>query len=244
MYLYWMSSLKDIIINKNLPIRLMLVFLILVPFLYLQEFYVHIHAHFSGSVLPNVITQQWHIVIINILLFVSFLIPLSFRRKIDWKEYGLITAFFVSLFIEMYGIPLTIFFAAETFAGGGTEVPNQVIQFNFLGVNIAMSHAMVYATVLMLIGMALIMIGWVTLYKNIEEGKIVSKGIYAYSRHPQYLGFILMVVGWLVGWPTILTVILGPILVFIYVRVSVIEERELGDNEDYLEYKKRAPFFV
>jgi protein-S-isoprenylcysteine O-methyltransferase Ste14 len=239
-----MSNIKDIIMNKNLPIRLMLVFLILVPFLYLQDFYVHIHAHFSGSVLPNVITQQWHIVIINILLFISFLIPLSFRRKIDWKEYGLITAFFVSLFVEMYGIPLTVFFAAEAFGAGGTEVPNQVIQFNFLGVNIAMSHAMVYATVLMLIGMVLIIIGWVTLYKNIEEDKIVDKGIYSYSRHPQYLGFILMVIGWLVGWPTILTVILGPILIFIYVRVSVIEEREFQGNEDYLEYKKKVAFFL
>lgn len=239
-----MKNLRENLLNKNLPFRLMFVILAIIPIIFFRDFSVHIAAHFSGSILPNVITQQWHIVIINIVLFVSFLIPLSFRRKVDWKEYGLITAFFVSLFIEMYGIPLTVFFAAEAFSGAGPEVPNLVIQFNFLGVNIAMSHAMVYASVLMLIGMALIMIGWVTLYKNIEEGKIVSKGIYSYSRHPQYLGFILMVVGWLVGWPTFLTVILGPILIVIYVRVSMIEEGELGDNEDYIEYKKKVPFFV
>lgn len=239
-----MNNIKEMILNRNLPIRLLIIILILVPFFYLSEFYIHIHAHFSGSILDNIITEQWHIVIINIVLFVSFLIPLSFRRKIDWKEYGLITAFFVSLFIEMYGIPLTVFFAAEAFSGGGNEIPNQVIQFEFLGVNIAMSHAMVYATLLMLIGMALIIIGWVTLYKNIKEGEIVTKGIYSYSRHPQYLGFILMIVGWLIGWPTILTVILGPILIFIYIRVSLIEERELEDNDDYKKYKEKVPFFA
>jgi protein-S-isoprenylcysteine O-methyltransferase Ste14 len=209
-----------------------------------MDFSVHIHAHFTGTILPNVITQQWHIVILNIVLFISFLIPLSFRRKIDWKEYGLVTAFFVSLFIEMYGIPLTVFFASEYIAESAVEIPNVVYQFNFLGVNIAMSHAMVYASVLMLLGMALIIIGWITLYKNIEEDKIVDIGIYSYSRHPQYLGFIFMIVGWLIGWPTILTVIFGPILIFIYVRVSLIEERELEDLEEFKGYKDKVPFFL
>jgi protein-S-isoprenylcysteine O-methyltransferase Ste14 len=239
-----MKNLRELLFNRNLPMRLIFGILIIIPLLFYQDFWIHIHAHFSGSILDNIITNQWHIVIINIVVFISFLIPLSFRRKIDWKEYGLITAFFVSLFVEMYGIPLTVFFAAETLSGGATEVPNTVIQFDFLGVNIAMSHAMVYATILMLIGMALIMVAWVTLYRNIKEDEIVTKGIYSYSRHPQYLGFILMIIGWLVGWPTILTVILGPILIVIYVRVSVIEERELGGSDEYRRYKERVPFFV
>jgi protein-S-isoprenylcysteine O-methyltransferase Ste14 len=239
-----MKKYQNSILNKSLPFRILFIILIIIPFFFIEEFVIHIHSHFTGSILPNIITEQWHIVIINIVLFISFLIPLSFRRKIDWKEYGLITAFFVSLFVEMYGIPLTVFFAAETISGGGTEIPNQVIHFNFLGVEIAMSHAMVYATVLMLLGMVLIILGWVTLYKNIKEDEIVTKGIYSLSRHPQYLGFILMVVGWLIGWPTFLTVIFGPVLIIIYVRVSLIEERELGDNEEYKKYKKEVPFFL
>jgi protein-S-isoprenylcysteine O-methyltransferase Ste14 len=239
-----MKNLKDKIFNKNLPLRLLFVVLIIVPIIYFWEFAVHIHAHFSGSILSNIITQQWHIVIINIVIFISFLVPLSFRRKVNWKEYGLITAFFVSLFVEMYGIPLTVFFAAEAFSNGGAEVPNTVFQFNFLGVNIAMSHAMVYATALMLFGMGLIVLGWVTLYRNFEEDKIVTKGIYSLSRHPQYLGFILMIVGWLIGWPTILTVIFGPILIVIYIRVSLIEEKELEDIKEYESYKQTVPFFL
>jgi protein-S-isoprenylcysteine O-methyltransferase Ste14 len=239
-----MKNIKNIVFNKNLPLRSLFVVLIIVPLLYFREFAIHIHAHFSGSILPNIITEQWHIVIINIVIFISFLVPLSFRRKVNWKEYGLITAFFVSLFVEMYGIPLTVFFAAEAFSNGGTAVPNMVFQFNFLGVNIAMSHAMVYATVLMLFGMGLIMLGWVTLYRNFEEDKIVDKGIYSLSRHPQYLGFILMIIGWLIGWPTMLTVIFGPILMIIYIRVSLIEEKELKGITEYESYKESVPFFL
>ena len=239
-----MTNFKKIVFNKNLPFRLIFIILAIIPIIFFLDFGVHIHAHFTGSILPNVITQQWLIVVLNILLFISFLIPLSFRRKIDWKEYGLVTAFFVSLFIEMYGIPLTVFFASEYIADSAVEIPNVVYQFNFLGVDIAMSHAMVYASVLMLLGMALIIIGWITLYKNIEEDKIVDKGIYSYSRHPQYLGFILMIVGWLIGWPTILTVIFGPILIFIYVRVSLIEEKELEHLKEFKEYQKEVPFFL
>jgi isoprenylcysteine carboxyl methyltransferase (ICMT) family protein YpbQ len=235
-------------LKKNLLLRIMVVILIIIPILFIGDFYTHFAAHFSGSLLPNVIKQQWHIVILNIVLFVSFLIPLSFRRKVNWKEYGLVTAFFVSLFIEMYGIPLTIFFTSKYVSGGGESVPNSIINFNFLGVEIAMSHAMLYGAVLMTIGMILIVIAWITLYRNInpddEDETIVSNGIYSYSRHPQYFGFILIVIGWFVGWPTILTIIFTPILIFIYVRVCRIEEKELMHIEEYQEYKKEVPFFV
>jgi protein-S-isoprenylcysteine O-methyltransferase Ste14 len=239
-----MRKLITIMKNKNLPFRIMIVILIIIPIIYIQDFYLHFYYHFSGTSLVNTITQQWHIVILNIILFLSFLIPLSFRRKINWKEYGLVTAFFVSLFIEMYGIPLTVFFASEYLAGSTSDIPNIVFSFIFLGVHIGMTLAMIYGTLLMLIGMILIIIGWVTLYKNLEENEIVTSGIYSYSRHPQYFGFILIVIGWLVGWPTILTIIFAPILIFMYVRVCRIEEDELCDIEGYKDYIKEVPFFV
>jgi protein-S-isoprenylcysteine O-methyltransferase Ste14 len=144
----------------------------------------------------------------------------------------------------MYGIPLTVFFASEYFVGSSAEIPNTIIEFQFLGVDIHITHAMLYGTILMIIGMLLIIVGWLTLYKNLKENEIVTKGIYSYSRHPQYLGFIFIIIGWLVGWPTILTVIFAPILIFMYVRVCKLEEKELGDNEEYAKYKRQVPFFV
>ncbi len=233
-----------IIKNRNFPFRVMFVILIVIPLIFIKDFYLHTYYHLSGTLLVDTIKQQWIIVILNIVLFLSFLIPLSFRRKINWKEYGLVVAFFVSLFVEMYGLPLTVFFASKYFSGSGAEIPNSIFVFEFLGVNIGMTLAMVYGTVLMIIGMFLIIVGWITLYRNIEENKIVTKGIYSYSRHPQYLGFILIVIGWLIGWPTILTVIFAPILVYMYVRVSKIEEKEFADIKEYEAYKETVPFFV
>ncbi len=222
----------------------MMFILILIPIIFYQDFSIHFLYHFTGSVLTNVITLQWHIVILNIVLFLSFLIPLSFRKKINWKEYGLVTGFFVSLFIEMYGIPLTIFFASKSFSGYDIDLPNVIYGFKFLGVEIEMTLAMVYGTLLMVIGMFLIIIGWITLYKNLKENLIVIKGIYSYSRHPQYFGFILIIIGWIIGWPTILTLIFAPILIYIYIRVCKIEENELSNNMDYNSYRKTVPFFI
>jgi protein-S-isoprenylcysteine O-methyltransferase Ste14 len=222
----------------------MLLTLAVIPVIFIADFIEQFHSHFTGTLLPSTITDQWHIVILNIVLFLSFLIPLSFRRKVNWKEYGVVAAFFVSLFIEMYGIPLTVLFASNYVSGSATSVPDTIIEFKFLGVNIGMTLAMVYGTLLMTLGMALIIIGWRTLYRNAKDNEIVTRGIYSYSRHPQYLGFIMIVFGWLVGWPTILTVIFAPILIYMYIRVSRIEEAELSDIEAYEKYKEEVPFFI
>lgn len=240
----YMENLKRTIEKGNLQFRMIFIILALIPLIFLNDFYIHIYYHLFGTLLLHTITQQWHIVVLNIVLFLIFLIPLSFRRRINWKEYGVVTAFFVSLFIEMYGIPLTVFFASKYFSGSASELPNMVIVFKFLGVNIGMTMAMVYGTVLMIMGMLLIIIGWITLYKNLKKDEIVTKGIYSYSRHPQYFGFILIILGWLVGWPTLLTVIFAPILIFMYLRVCKIEEKELSDIKEYEEYKERVPFFI
>jgi len=236
------SSIK--IKRRNIPLWLMVFFLVLIPIIYFEDFYLHTYSHFSGTILDNVISDQWHIVLINIVMFITFLLPLSFRRKIDWKEYGLVTAFFVSLFVEMYGIPLTILFASKTIGGSNVEIANVVYDFEFLGVHIAMDMAMIYASVLMIIGTLIILIAWITLYKNIKNDELVTTGIYSYSRHPQYFGFILIILGWLVGWPTILTIIFAIILVFMYVRVCKLEEKELAHIKEYKEYKEKVPFFI
>jgi len=222
----------------------MVLLLILIPIIFFKDFYIHIYSHFTGTILTTVISQQWHIVIINIAMFITFLIPLSFRRKINWKEYGLVTAFFVSLFIEMYGIPLTILFVSKSINTSHIELPNIIYEFEFLGVNIAMDMAMLYASILMIIGTLFILIAWITLYKKIKHEEIVTSGIYSYSRHPQYFGFILIIIGWLVGWPTILTIIFVIILIFMYVRVCKIEEKELFHIKKYKEYKEKVPFFI
>ena len=238
------AKLEMLFSYRTLPLRALMVAAICVPIAFHRVFYEHFYAYLTGNVLNDILKRQWHIVVISILLFLAFLIPLSFRRKVKWTEYGLVTAFFVSLFVEMYGIPFTILFAQKWFYKPGTIYPATVIDYHLLGVNITMDLPMVYAAALMIIGGSLVIAGWVTLYFGVKKKSLVTNGIYAFSRHPQYLGFIIIIFGWFIGWPTILTVVLSPILIFKYFQVARNEEKEVSDLVEYRSYKERVPFFI
>ena len=96
-------------------------------------------------------------------------------------------------------------------------------------------------------GTVLIIVGWITLYRGSKrkERNFVAGGIYKYSRHPQYLGFILVVFGWFIDWPTLITLIFAPILIYKYVQVCRVEEKEiLAEHPEYSEYMKKVPFFI
>jgi protein-S-isoprenylcysteine O-methyltransferase Ste14 len=231
--------------NKNLIPRVLLLLIALVPLFYVKEFYQHFYVYLTGNIFTSVITKQWHIVFLSILLFLAFLIPLSYRRKVNWAEYSLVTAFFVSLFVEMYGIPLTILLSSKYFFSADVNLPNNVVEFNFLGVGFGMDLAMTYGAVLIFIGALLVMAGWITLYINIKKQSLVTNGIYSYSRHPQYFGFILIIIGWFIGWPTILSLGFAPLLIYKYVRVCKTEEKEILDGtSEYQSYKAKTPFFI
>ena len=231
--------------KKNLIKRILLSALFIFPFFFLGDFYLHFYSYITGNIITRLISGKWQIVVLNILLFAAFLIPLSFRRKAKWTEYGLVGAFFVSLFIEMYGIPLTVLFASKYFYSPSAPLPPNVLQFTLLNVGFGMDLAMAYGAVLIILGSILIMLGWITLFRNIKKSGLVTKSIYSYSRHPQYLGFILVIIGWFIGWPTILSFIFVPILIYKYVRVSLIEEKEVAaEFTEYQDYIKNVPFFV
>lgn len=226
--------------------RLLLAALAAIPFLFLQPFYHHFHVYLTGTVINGIVKQQWHLVLLSIVVFGLFLIPLTYRKRAKWVDYGLVGAFFISLFIEMFGIPLTILFASKFLFVPGTAMPEHVVTFNFMGVSLGMDHAMTYGLVVMLIGMALIMAGWISLYAQVRQPGFAHKGLYRYSRHPQYLGFVLLVIGWFFGWPTILTIIFSPILVYKYIKAARSEEADMirlyGD--DYVAYRRATPFLI
>jgi protein-S-isoprenylcysteine O-methyltransferase Ste14 len=45
-------------------------------------------------------------------------------------------------------------------------------------------------------------------------------------RHPQYIGFVLIMFGFLLQWPTLLTLAMFPVLVVMYVRLAISEEND------------------
>ncbi|MFB6182743.1 MAG: isoprenylcysteine carboxylmethyltransferase family protein, partial [Candidatus Nanohaloarchaea archaeon] len=104
---------------------------------------------------------------------------------------------------------------------------------------------MIVGLLISVFGMILVALGWYRIYN--EDDDLVTTGIYSYSRHPQYLGIILIALGWVIGWPTILTTVLFPILVYTYYKNTIEEEKEvkeeLGD-EKYEEYAENTPRLI
>ena len=230
--------------RRALVLRAILVAIALSAIIFPRQFAEHFAGHLSGSIVHGMITREWGVVALNVAVFVSFLVPLSFRRRVDWREYGLVVAFFVSLFVEMYGVPLILLLVAPHLEGIAPEHVGTVTSVEFLGVRFGFTVPMVYGTLLVIFGTVLVLLGWLALYRGLKRGPLVTTGVYSYTRNPQYLGFILVIAGWLVGWPTVLVVVMAPILIVMYARLCVREERELASLPGYEEYRSSVPLLV
>ena len=193
----------------------------------------------------------WSLVLINAAIFVflalSFLTPVKRR---EWRSFGLFTAFVVALFTEMYGFPLTIYLLTAVL---GSRYPalnpfshaSGHLWITLFGGGAWMSVIIhVISNGLMLGGLLLMGVGWRRIHA--ARGELVTDGLYAWMRHPQYTGLYLISVGMLVQWPTIVTVATWPALLLIYYRLARREEREaearFGDA--YRAYRARVPMFV
>jgi methanethiol S-methyltransferase len=196
----------------------------------------------------------WGLVIINSVVFVLF--AYSFfkpRTPRDWRSFGAFSAFLVALFVEMYGFPLTMYFMAGWLqsrypnvdwfshdAGHLLEMmfgwkanphagPFHILSFIFIGG-----------------GFILISAAWKGLYDAQQRCALATTGPYSYVRHPQYGGFIMVMFGFLLQWPTILTLAMFPVLTFMYVKLAKTEERdsiaEFGSA--YTKYASEVPGFI
>lgn len=191
----------------------------------------------------------WAAVLVNtafVLGFVAaFLAPV---RKREWRSLGVVSAFVVALFTEMYGFPLTIYVLTSVL-GVRLPVSNPFAhQSGHLWASAVFGPQLtaVFCTlgsVLMLAGLVLIGAGWRQIHR--AGGRLVTSGLYARVRHPQYLGLFLLTFGMLVQWPTLPTLIMWPVLVATYVRLARREEREALERfgKAYAEYLRTTPAF-
>jgi protein-S-isoprenylcysteine O-methyltransferase Ste14 len=196
----------------------------------------------------------WSLVIVNSVVFIlfaySFFKPQTPR---DWRSFSAFSAFLVALFAEMYGFPLTIYFLSgwlqsrfpgvdwfshdaghllEMMFGWKTNPhfgPFHIMSFVFIGG-----------------GFVLISAAWRVLYDAQRTRSLATSGPYSYVRHPQYVGFVLVMFGFLLQWPTILTLAMFPVLTVMYVRLAHTEEQDAraASGDAYDRYAAEVPGFV
>ena len=193
----------------------------------------------------------WGSVIFNILIFGIFTFS-AFKptTKKDWRTLGAFAAFMVALFSEMFGFPLTIYFLTSLL-GNKYPVLDPFTHLNgHLWVALAGGSTLVYSilhplsNILIFSGLFVIAIGWRAVHSM--NGELVTHGIYKYVRHPQYSGFTLMIIGFLVQWPTIITLVMAPVLLIMYAKLAKKEEKAMIEQfgDKYMEYSKQVPAFI
>jgi Cu+-exporting ATPase len=177
----------------------------------------------------------WSLVLLESAVFILF--AFSFfkpRTNRDWRTFGSFAAFVVALFVEMYGFPLTIFllsgWLARHFPGVdplGHDAGH--LWYTLLGFkgNPHANPIHIASNVFIVLGFWLLAASWRVLYRAQREKKLATEGPYARVRHPQYDAFALIMFGFLLQWPTLVTLVMFPVLVVTYVRLARREEREV-----------------
>lgn len=195
----------------------------------------------------------WTLVIINSLVFIifafSFTKPKSPR---DWRSFSAFSAFIVALFTEMYGFPLTIFLLSGWLQGRYPQLDLLSHDAGHLWWTLLGMKGDPHFNVLHILSNLLIFGGfiylasaWEALYKAQRSHTLAKSGSYATIRHPQYVAFIIIMLGFLLQWPTILTLLMFPVLVWMYVRLARQEEQDaLAEfGEEYARYATETPAF-
>ena len=196
----------------------------------------------------------WSLVAINAAVFIIFAFSFARPRTArDWRSFGAFSAFLVALFTEMYGFPLTIYLLSGWL---GSRFPGTDLLSHNAGHlwetllgwrgDPHLNPLHLLSNVLIFAGFLVPASAWDILYKAQREGQLATTGPYARVRHPQYGGFILIMVGFLLQWPTLLTLAMFPVLVTMYVRLARREEREVREafGDTYARYAAVTPAFI
>ena len=195
----------------------------------------------------------WSLVVINIAVFAIFAFSFARPRTArDWRSFGAFTAFLVALFTEMYGFPLTIYLLSGWLQQRYPGLDLLTHDTGHLWETLLgwrgdphLNPLHLLSNVLIGGGFVLLAMAWRVLFAAQQARQLATTGAYAYVRHPQYAGFILVMLGFLLQWPTLLTLAMFPILVWMYVRLARREEREVRAEfgDVYARYAAATPAF-
>lgn len=195
----------------------------------------------------------WMLVVFNSAIFLifafSFFKPATPR---DWRTFGTFSAFIVALFAEMYGFPLTIYLLSgwlQARAPGTNLLSHDAGHLWQTIFGLKGNPHFNWLHILSFVGIGggfwLLADAWQVLYRAQRAGELATTGIYARIRHPQYVGFVLIMFGFLFQWPTVLTLAMFPVLTIMYVRLAINEERDAAQRfgATWSAYAERTPRF-
>lgn len=189
------------------------------------------------------------IVTLFVIVFASwflyrYLAPKTWR---EWTGAGLIQAFIIALYAEMYGFPLTIYLLVR-FLGLDSNYLSANIWSSLIGIGeTGMMISMIAGYLILFTGLGIFLQGWRQLYRAHRKNRLAAEGLYSLVRHPQYTGLFIGLFGeGIVHWPTLFSVGLFPVIVFAYYRLARKEEQKTIEKfgEAYLEYKRQVPMFL
>jgi protein-S-isoprenylcysteine O-methyltransferase Ste14 len=170
----------------------------------------------------------------------------------DWRSFGAFSAFIVALFAEMYGYPLTIYLLYGWLSSHYPDIDflshdaGHLLEMVFgWRVNPHFGPFHVLSNVGIFAGFLVLARAWTVLYRAQTHNTLATTGPYARVRHPQYVGFMLIMFGFLLQWPTVVTLVMFPILVWMYARLALAEEQEMlaKFGEAYARYAATTPAF-
>jgi protein-S-isoprenylcysteine O-methyltransferase Ste14 len=196
----------------------------------------------------------WALVAINSLVFLVFAFSFTRPRSArDWRSFGAFAAFIVALFTEMYGVPLTIYLLWGWLAGRVEGLDLLSHDAGHLWQTLLgwkgdphLNPIHLVSGVLIGGGFVLLARAWAALHAAQRDHRLATTGPYEWIRHPQYAAFMVIMLGFLVQWPTLLTLAMFPVLVWMYVRLARAEEREVAREfgDEWWRWADRTPAWI